>query len=132
MPLVHFKCRKKKRRYDKCVSKWYAGEFMTGKSLRPLLEGKDTPWREELFLENLYTGRDTPFQEGIRRGKWKYIRMYDCKADYDESDVDFSSREPDFEMLFDLESDPRELNNLIESIVPPISEHFCHQNAALA
>jgi len=97
----------------------YAGvaapDFMAGESLRPLVEGKDVPWRDELFLENLYTGRDTPFQEGIRFGKWKYIRMYDGKTGYDESDVDFSSRKPDFEMLFDLEADPGERNNLVES-----------------
>ncbi len=97
----------------------YAGveapDFMSGRSLRPLVEGKTEMWRDELFLENLYTGRDTPFQEGIRRGKWKYIRMYDGKVKYEESDVDFSNRNPDFEMLFDLESDPGEMNNLIES-----------------
>jgi arylsulfatase A-like enzyme len=97
----------------------YAGvappEFMQGRSLCPLIRGKDVPWRKELFLESLYTGRDTPFQEGIRLGRWKYIRMYDGKAGYDESDVDFSNRKPDFEMLFDLEADPQEIKNLIES-----------------
>jgi len=97
----------------------YAGvpalDFMAGASLRPLVEGKDVPWRRELFLESLYTGRDTPFQEGIRWGKWKYIRMYDGKTGYDEADVDFSQRQPDFEMLFDLEADPGERNNLVES-----------------
>ena len=97
----------------------YAGvpacDFMDGRSLRPLVEGKDVTWRDELFLENLYTGRDTPFQEGIRRGKWKYIRMYDGRAGYKESDVDFSNRQPEFEMLFDLEADPGEMYNLIES-----------------
>jgi hypothetical protein len=79
------------------------------------VEGKDVPWRQELFLESLYTGRDTPFQEGIRFGKWKYIRMYDGKTGYAEADVDFSNRKPDFEMLFDLEADPGEMNNLVES-----------------
>jgi arylsulfatase A-like enzyme len=92
-----------------------AADFMAGESLRPLVDGKDVPWRDELFLENLYTGRDTPFQEGIRFGKWKYIRMYDGKTGYDESDVDFSNRKPDFEMLFDLEADPAEMKNLLES-----------------
>jgi arylsulfatase A-like enzyme len=97
----------------------YAGiappAFMAGKSLRPLVEGRDVPWRGELFLENLYTGRDTPFQEGIRSGRWKYIRMFDGVVSYDEKDVDFSNRKPDFEMLFDLKTDPTEMHNLIES-----------------
>ena len=66
-------------------------------------------------MANLYTGRDTPFQEGIRSGKWKYIRMFDGTTGYDESDVDFSHRQSDFEMLFDLEADPEEMNNLAES-----------------
>ncbi|MFH1921755.1 MAG: sulfatase/phosphatase domain-containing protein [Planctomycetota bacterium] len=97
----------------------YAGveapAFMDGSSLRPLVEGKDASWRDALFLESLYTGRDTPFQEGVRQGKWKYIRMYDAKGRYDESDVDFANRQPDFEMLFDLEADPGEMNNLVET-----------------
>lgn len=97
----------------------YAGvaapDFMSGRSLQPLVHGEDVPWRDELFLENLYTGRDTPFQEGIRLGKWKYVRMYDGKTGYEEADVDFSDREPDFEMLFDLEADPQEMCNLVES-----------------
>ena len=97
----------------------YAGvpapEFMQGESLRPLVEGKKVPWREELFLESLYTGRDTPFQEGLRSGKWKYIRMFDAPGRYREKDVDFADRKPDFEMLFNLEADPREMSNLVAS-----------------
>jgi hypothetical protein len=80
-----------------------------------LVEARDIPWRNSLFLESLYTGRDNPFQEGIRKGKWKYIRMYDGVARYDESHVDFVNRTPEFEMLFDLEADPAERDNLIES-----------------
>jgi hypothetical protein len=41
--------------------------------------------------------------------------MYDGKSGYDESDVDFANRPPDFEMLFDLSADPEEVNNLIET-----------------
>jgi arylsulfatase A-like enzyme len=58
----------------------YAGvtapEFMDGRSLRPLVEGRDVGWRDELFLESLFTLRGNPFQEGIRTERWKYIRMY--------------------------------------------------------
>ncbi|MBM3858427.1 MAG: DUF4976 domain-containing protein [Verrucomicrobia bacterium] len=94
----------------------YAGakplEFMEGRSLRPLVEGKDAPWRDELFLESLFTMRDNPFQEGIRTKKWKYIRMYDGIMNFKEQHVDFAGRPPEFEMLFDLETDPGERTNL--------------------
>ncbi len=94
----------------------YAGveapEFMDGASLRPLVEGRDVPWREELFLESLFTMRDNPFQEGVRTKRWKYIRMYDGVMPFKEEHVDFAERKPEFEMLFDLESDPGERNNL--------------------
>ena len=96
----------------------YAGlqvaEHMEGKSLVPLMANNRLPWREEIFLENLYTGRDNPFCEGVRQGKWKYIRMYDGKVNYLEEDVDFRDRKPDFEQLFNLEEDPGEYHNLIE------------------
>lgn len=87
---------------------------MAGRSLRPLLRGENTVWRDHLFLENLYTGRDTPFSEGIRKGRWKYIRMFDGVAPYSEKDTDFAGRTADFEQLFDLSSDPAEKVNLIE------------------
>ncbi len=86
---------------------------MTGQSLRPLLADEKAPWRDAIFLENLYTGRDTPFSEGIRKGKWKYIRMYDGIEPYSEKDTDFRERTPDFEQLFDLENDPEERVNRI-------------------
>ncbi|MEM9280903.1 MAG: sulfatase-like hydrolase/transferase [Verrucomicrobiota bacterium] len=97
----------------------YAGiealDYMTGQSLRPLIHGEEIEWRQRLFLQSLYTGRDTPFQEGLRDGKWKYIRMFDgAKPSYVEADVDFAERKPAFEMLFDLEADPKENVNLIE------------------
>ena len=94
----------------------YAGieapEFMEGRSLRPLVEGRETAWRDELFLESLFTMRDNPFQEGIRTRRWKYIRMYDGVMPFRESDVDFANRPAEFELLFDLESDPNEQTNL--------------------
>jgi arylsulfatase A-like enzyme len=95
----------------------YAGieppDTMTGKSVRTLIDNPDAPWRTELFLENLYTGRDTPFAEGIRQGDWKYMRMFDGVEGYTEQDVDFRHRTPDFEQLFNLRDDPQERVNLI-------------------
>jgi arylsulfatase A-like enzyme len=85
---------------------------MEGRSLRPLVEGRVVPWRDELFLESLFTLRDNPFQEGIRTNRWKYIRMYDGVMSFKEADVDFKKRAPEFEMLFDLEADPGEHRNL--------------------
>jgi len=85
---------------------------MEGRSLRPLVEGREVPWRDELFLESLFTMRDNPFQEGIRTQRWKYIRFYDGKMSFKEADVDFNGRTPEFEMLFDLQADPTEHHNL--------------------
>ncbi len=86
---------------------------MTGKSLIPLIEGTEKEWREELFLESLFTLRDNPFCEGIRVGNWKYIRMFDGVSNYKESDIDFSNQTPDFEQLFNIEEDPTEKTNLL-------------------
>ena len=87
---------------------------MDGKSLRTLVEGKNVEWREELFLESLFTLRGNPFCEGIRKGNWKYIRMYTGINNYTETDLNFKKRNPDFEQLFDLDNDPTEHINLIK------------------
>lgn len=86
---------------------------MSGSSLVQLMEGTTTDWRDELFLESLFTLRDNPFCEGIRIGDWKYIRMFDGVNPYNETHLEFSARSPDFEQLFDLSDDPDEKNNLI-------------------
>jgi arylsulfatase A-like enzyme len=86
---------------------------MEGESLKPLIYGKEVKWRSDIFLESLFTMRDNPFCEGIREGKWKYIRMYNGIMGYKEQDVEFSGRKPDFEQLFNLHDDPGEKQNLI-------------------
>ena len=97
----------------------YAGvqvpDEMTGSSLVPLVHGEDVEWRDELFLESLFTLRDNPFCEGIRQGDWKYIRMYDGVVPYDEANLQFDGKSPDFEQLFNVKDDPEEKNNLIEA-----------------
>ena len=87
---------------------------MQGRSLIPLINGTEKEWRKELFLESLFTGRDTPFSEGIRMGDWKYIRMYGHHQwSWEEKDVDFKGKKPEFEQLFNLKNDPQEMHNLI-------------------
>ncbi|QVY66101.1 sulfatase-like hydrolase/transferase [Polaribacter sp. Q13] len=97
----------------------YAGikspDVMQGTSLTPLISGTDKDWRQELFLESFFTGRDNPFCEGIRKGDWKYIRMYRGGFwGYKETDLDFKNKKPGYEQLFNLKDDPKEMNNLIK------------------
>lgn len=90
------------------------GQYMTGRSLKPLVCGEplESPWRKGLFLENMYTGRDTPLQEGYVDGQWKYIRYYKIPHPFRADDVDKHSGEPVFEMFFSLTDDPDEMHNL--------------------
>lgn len=96
----------------------YAGvepaPFMYGRSLKPLVRGEKlkTPWRKGLFLENMYTGRDTPLQEGYVDGEWKYIRCFKVPHPFMAGDVEKQGEKPVYEMLFSLKDDPGEMNNL--------------------
>lgn len=87
---------------------------MQGASLIPIIKEQSQNWRQELFLESLFTLRDNPFCEGIREGDWKYIRMFDGVEKYKENDIDFLGKKPDFEQLFNLKDDPGEKSNLID------------------
>lgn len=97
----------------------YAGieqpEVMEGRSLVPLIYDQKVKWRDELFLECLFTLQGNPISEGVREGKWKYIRMYAWGQRYSEADLDFNGRRPDFEQLFDLDEDPTEHHNLVDA-----------------
>jgi arylsulfatase A-like enzyme len=91
------------------------GSYMTGRSLKPLVQGNalESTWRKGLFLENMYTGRDTPLQEGFVDGEWKYIRFFKAPHPYLHGDVEKTGEMPVFEMLFSLKDDPGEIKNLI-------------------
>jgi arylsulfatase A-like enzyme len=75
---------------------------MQGRSLMPLVRGEQTPWRHDWFYEHWfrYTGW-IPGTEGVRSTRWKYTRYIDT--------------DPLFEEMYDLQSDPRETNNLATS-----------------
>jgi len=85
-----------------------------GRDLRPLLADPARPWRDEVFLENLYIGRDNPFIEAVRTRKLKYVRYFAHPGNYyRDEQADFTGQEPVFEQLFDLQADPLEKRNLV-------------------
>jgi len=69
-----------------------------GKSIVPLLQGKNTDWRDAFFMEHLYNIEFIPKSEGIRTEEWKYFRYID---------------HPEHEELYHLQNDPEEIYNLI-------------------
>ena len=73
--------------------------FMQGRSLAPLLRGRVRGWRGEWYYEHLFEHPRIPKNVGIRTDRWKYIR--------------YVQREPVYEELFDLETDPCEEHNLV-------------------
>jgi len=75
---------------------------MQGASLIPLLSDPETSWRKDWYYEHdvatASKGMPLPRCEGVRTERWKYIRYRDT--------------DPVQEELFDLQTDPLELNNL--------------------
>ncbi len=76
-------------------------EQMVGESIIPLLEGTATGWRDTIYYEYYweYDFPMTPTVFGIRQGRYKYIRYHGI---WDRNE------------LYDLETDPNEMVNLIE------------------
>jgi len=91
-------------------------ESYQGKSVLPLIAGKNENWREDIFLENLFTDQGYPRQEGIRSKQFKYIRSFSKENDrskYLPNQSEETDEEPIYEELFDIIKDPKEQNNLV-------------------
>lgn len=83
-----------------------------GTSFKPLLEGRDVPWRKaflcEYFMEGWLPG--VPSVECVRTENWKYMRYPDIKAHTELYDT-----LSDMDELYDLKKDPDEMHNLAEN-----------------
>lgn len=82
-------------------------EQVQGMSVRPIVEGRDVPWRDSAYIESNYWGR------AIVSERYKYVTEYKPKAE-----EDFSPPGPDAErlglaQLFDRQNDPGETENLV-------------------
>ena len=91
-------------------------DAMQGVSVKPLLQGNDSSWRQELFLENMMTIQNYPRIEAVRTKQWKYIRYFDKENDQEYADMlvaSINGERPIYEELFNIESDPDEVRNVI-------------------
>jgi len=70
---------------------------MPGRSIVGLLTGRTANWRHEVFTEHLWKNPKIPQTEAVRTERWKYIRY---------------PGHPEFEELYDLDSDRWERRNL--------------------
>ena len=77
-------------------------EHMDGQSFLPIARGEDIPWRDGLLYEYMWERNypQTPTTHALRAQRYKYIRYHGI-WDLDE--------------LYDLQEDPKETNNLINS-----------------
>jgi arylsulfatase A-like enzyme len=74
---------------------------MQGRSLVPLVAGKQPEWRNAFFYEHYFKHPRIPPSEAVRTERWKYMR--------------FVESQPLYEELYDLAADPLEENNLAQS-----------------
>jgi choline-sulfatase len=81
------------------------GETIRGRSLTPLLRGKDVDWDDEFFAEYSTRHQSRTEMRMWRTKKWKLIRDF---------------LDPTRDELYDLEHDPEERENRIESPAPEV------------
>jgi arylsulfatase A-like enzyme len=79
-----------------------AEEILPGRSLVPFFSGDVPDWNDDVVYEYFWEFNypQTPSQFALRDGRWKYIRLHGVW---------------DTDALYDLENDPKEQNNLINS-----------------
>lgn len=84
----------------------YAGvaipKTMQGKSLRPLIEGKNIAWRHDWYYEHHTLPKIIPPSEGVRTTRFTYLR--------------WATTEPVVEELYDLANDPHQERNLVNDV----------------
>ena len=87
----------------------YAGieipSHVTGKSVRPLVEGRDTDWRQSAFVESNCWGR------ALISDRYKLVTEY-VPRDGEETIPGPDADRLGLEQLFDLQEDPAETRNL--------------------
>ncbi|MEO0829628.1 MAG: alkaline phosphatase family protein [Pseudomonadota bacterium] len=76
-----------------------------GRSLQPLIHGKDAPWRTHCISEYDYATRDARREVGVDQKDARLVMVFDGRWKY----VHVEGMRP---LLFDLETDPEELHDL--------------------
>jgi len=76
-----------------------------GRSLQPLLHGEGPDWRDHCISEYDYATRDARRAIGVDQGDARMVMVFDGRWKY----IHVETMRP---LLFDLQTDPEELNDL--------------------
>ncbi len=77
-------------------------EGMQGKSVREIMYVDKIPWRNEFLFEHPFKYTTIPRSEGIVTKDWKYVRFID--------------RQPGYEWMYHIKTDPKEKQNLADDM----------------